>query len=82
MTKLLVGFAVVFISFFFIFFSEGDTTEAASVAFIDINPCTADPCNLKRGSTYEVSVSIESGPAPASEFAFNVGVLPLETYKI
>ncbi|XP_065178240.1 NPC intracellular cholesterol transporter 2-like [Sycon ciliatum] len=44
---------------------KGDHVEAASVNFIDISPCTENPCALKRGSTYELTISLETGPEPA-----------------
>ncbi|XP_065178242.1 NPC intracellular cholesterol transporter 2-like [Sycon ciliatum] len=52
---------------------KGDTVESVSVEFIDVSPCTEDPCALSRGSTYEVSASFNTGAAP-------VGIEGVETH--
>eukprot|EP00117_Sycon_ciliatum_P049274 scpid92876/ scgid34958/ Epididymal secretory protein E1; 16.5 kDa secretory protein; Niemann Pick type C2 protein homolog len=42
-----------------------DPVEVAWVNYIDVSPCSEDPCSLQRGETYEMSISFETGPEPS-----------------
>uniref|UniRef100_A0A3P9IZA2 NPC intracellular cholesterol transporter 2 n=1 Tax=Oryzias latipes TaxID=8090 RepID=A0A3P9IZA2_ORYLA len=50
-------------------------SSSGKVAMVDINPCTAQPCQLHRGDSYTVNVTFNSGVESQTSTAVVHGII-------